>query len=153
MTQQILTQSEVDALLQGITSDGTAPEQDAAAAADGAPRTYDLANQERFVRERMPTLEVIHERFARNLRGGLFKLMRKSAEVSIGGIKVQKFGAFLREIAAPTNFNIVAVKPLRGSALVICDPALVFAGRRRRGDRRRLGRRPGRRGVRAGGGG
>jgi hypothetical protein len=63
----------------------------------------------------MPTMEVINERFARNIRIGLFNLIRKSPEVSIGGIKVQKFSAFLREIVVPTNFNIVSVKPLRGS--------------------------------------
>ena len=72
-------------------------------------------------------MEVINERFARNIRVGIFNLIRKSPEVSIGGIKVQKFSAFLREIVVPTNFNIVTVKPLRGSGLIVCDPNLVFA--------------------------
>jgi flagellar motor switch protein FliM len=125
MNQQILTQNEVDALLQGITGESQALEQEEAHT-DG-PRTYDLANQERIVRGRMPTMEVVNERFARNIRVGLFNLIRKSPEVSIGGIKVQKYGAFLREIVVPTNFNIVSVKPLRGSALIVCDPNLVFA--------------------------
>jgi flagellar motor switch protein FliM len=125
LNQQILTQNEVDALLQGITGESQAPEQEEAAG-DG-PRTYDLANQERIVRGRMPTMEVVNERFARNIRVGLFNLIRKSPEVSIGGIKVQKYSAFLREIVVPTNFNIVSVKPLRGTALVVCDPNLVFA--------------------------
>jgi flagellar motor switch protein FliM len=126
MNEQILTQSEVDALLQGITGETQSLEQEQAAAGAG-PQTYDLANQERIVRGRMPTMEVINERFARNIRVGLFNLIRKSPEVSIGGIKVQKYSAFLREIVVPTNFNIVSVKPLRGSALVVCDPNLVFA--------------------------
>jgi flagellar motor switch protein FliM len=125
MTQQILTQSEVDALLQGITGESQAMEQEEAPT-DG-PRSYDLANQERIVRGRMPTMEVVNERFARNIRVGLFNLIRKSPEVSIGGIKVQKYGVFLREIVVPTNFNIVSVKPLRGSALIVCAPTLVFA--------------------------
>jgi len=125
MNQQILTQNEVDALLQGITGESQALEQQQAQT-DG-PQPYDLANQERIVRGRMPTMEVVNERFARNIRVGLFNLIRKSPEVSIGGIKVQKYSAFLREIVVPTNFNIVSVKPLRGSALVVCDPNLVFA--------------------------
>jgi flagellar motor switch protein FliM len=75
----------------------------------------------------MPTMEVINERFARNIRVGLFNMIRKSPEVAIGGIKVQKFSAFLREIVVPTNFNIVSIKPLRGNGLIICDPSLVFA--------------------------
>jgi flagellar motor switch protein FliM len=125
MNQQILTQNEVDALLQGITGESQALEQEQAQTE--GPQPYDLANQERIVRGRMPTMEVVNERFARNIRVGLFNLIRKSPEVSIGGIKVQKYSAFLREIVVPTNFNIVSVKPLRGSALVVCDPNLVFA--------------------------
>jgi flagellar motor switch protein FliM len=125
MNQQILTQNEVDALLQGITGESQTLEQDDVPSE--GPRPYDLANQERIVRGRMPTMEVVNERFARNIRVGLFNLIRKSPEVSIGGIKVQKYSAFLREIVVPTNFNIVSVKPLRGSALIVCDPNLVFA--------------------------
>jgi flagellar motor switch protein FliM len=125
MNQQILSQDEVDALLQGITGESQKLEQ------EDVPQTgvrdYDLASQERIVRGRMPTMEVINERFARNIRIGLFNFIRKSPEVAIGGIKVQKFSAFLREIVVPTNFNIVNVKPLRGSGLIVCDPSLVFA--------------------------
>ena len=125
MNQQILSQDEVDALLQGITGESQKLEQDEGPAT--GLRDYDLASQERIVRGRMPTMEVINERFARNIRIGLFNLIRKSPEVSIGGIKVQKFSAFLREIVVPTNFNIMSVKPLRGSGLIVCDPSLVFA--------------------------
>jgi len=125
MNQQILSQDEVDALLQGITGESQKLEQEDAPAT--GVRDYDLASQERIVRGRMPTMEVINERFARNIRIGLFNFIRKSPEVAIGGIKVQKFSAFLREIVVPTNFNIMNVKPLRGSGLIVCDPSLVFA--------------------------
>lgn len=125
MNQQILSQDEVDALLQGITGESQKLEQEEQVS--GGIRDYDLASQERIVRGRMPTMEVINERFARNIRIGLFNLIRKSPEVSIGGIKVQKYSAFLREIVVPTNFNIMSVKPLRGSGLIVCDPNLVFA--------------------------
>jgi flagellar motor switch protein FliM len=125
MNQQILSQDEVDALLQGIN--GQDPEQEQQQAPQGDVRDYDLSSQERIVRGRMPAMEVINERFARNIRTGLFHLIRKNPEVSIGGIKVQKYSAFLREIVVPTNFNIVSVMPLRGSGLIVCDPTLVFA--------------------------
>jgi flagellar motor switch protein FliM len=69
---------------------------------------------------------MINERFARNLRIGLFNFMRRNPEISVGPIKVQKYSAFLRGIAVPANINVVAVKPLRGNGLVICDPKLVF---------------------------
>ena len=125
MNDYTLSQDEVDALLQGIGGENPAAEPDSG----GTPgvRNYDLANQERIVRGRMPTMEIINERFARNIRLGLFNFLRKSPEVSIGSVKVQKYSAFLREIVVPTNFNIVTVRPLRGNGLIICDPTLVFA--------------------------
>jgi flagellar motor switch protein FliM len=125
MNQQILSQDEVDALLQGITGESQKLEQEEAPA--GGVREYNIASQERIVRGRMPTMEIINERFARNVRIGLFNFIRKSPEIAIGPIKVQKYSAFLREIVVPTNFNIMSVRPLRGSGLVVCDPTLVFA--------------------------
>ena len=125
MNQQILSQDEIDALLQGITGESQTIEEEEVA--QGAVRDYSLASQERIVRGRMPTMEIINERFARNIRIGLFNMIRKSPEVSIGSTKVQKYSAFLREIVVPTNLNIVSVKPLRGSGLIVCDPNLVFS--------------------------
>ena len=125
MSQQILSQDEVDALLQGITGENQKLEE--GGEVGGGIKEYNLANQERIVRGRMPTMEVINERFARNVRIGLFNLIRRNPEVSIMGTKVHKYGAFLREIVVPTNFNVVGFKPLRGSGLLICEPSLVFA--------------------------
>ena len=71
MPGEFLSQDEVDALLQGITGESQKLEQEEAPS--GGVRDYNLANQERIVRGRMPTLEIINERFARNLRVGLFK--------------------------------------------------------------------------------
>jgi len=125
MSNQILSQDEVDALLQGITGESQKLEEEQID--EGAIRNYDISSQERIVRGRMPTMEIINERFARNIRIGLFNFIRKSPEIAIGSIKVQKYSAFLREIVVPTNFNIVSVRPLRGAGLIVCDPTLVFA--------------------------
>ncbi|MDH4060156.1 MAG: flagellar motor switch protein FliM [Aquincola sp.] len=125
MNPQILSQDEVDALLQGITGESQQAEPDEVP--QGGVREVDLANPERLVRSHMPTLETVNERFARNIRSGLFKLIRKAPEISIGAVRAQKYSAFLREIVVPTNFNIVSVKPLRGSGLIVCDPSVVFA--------------------------
>ncbi|EWS54083.1 Flagellar motor switch protein FliM [Methylibium sp. T29] len=125
MNQQILSQDEVDALLQGIT--GESQKLETEEVEQGGVRDYNLASQERIVRGRMPTMEIINERFSRNIRIGLFNFIRRTPEVAVGTIKVQKYSAFLREIVVPTNFNIMAVRPLRGSGLIVCDPTLVFA--------------------------
>ena len=126
MTNQVLSQDEVDALLQGITGEGEETE----AQSDGSPgsaRDYNLTDQDRIIRGRMPTMELVNERFARNIRVGIFNLIRKSPEVALNAIKLQKYSDFLREIAVPTNFNIMSVRPLRGSGLVVCNPGLIFA--------------------------
>ena len=124
MSHGTLSQEEVDALLAGVTGEtqgGETPTHDGTGV-----RQYDLSSQERIVRGRMPTLEIVHERFARNFRIGLFNFMRRSPDISVGPVKVQKFSAFLRNIVVPTSINIMQVRPLRGSGLLICDPTLVF---------------------------
>lgn len=126
MAQQALSQEEVDALLAGVTGEDTSAD-DGAGGEEGGVRVYDLSSQERIVRGRMPTLEIVNERFARNFRIGIFNFMRRNPEISVGPVKVQKFSAFLRNVVVPTNINIVHVRPLRGSGLLICDPTLVFA--------------------------
>jgi flagellar motor switch protein FliM len=125
MAEDILSQEEVDALLRGVT--GEAEETAAAAeAADSGVRPYDIGRQERIVRGRMPTLELINERFARGLRLGLFNFMRKNAEISVGPVRVLKYSEFVRNVVVPTNLNLVQMKPLRGVALMVFEPALVF---------------------------
>ncbi|MDX5362856.1 MAG: flagellar motor switch protein FliM [Pseudazoarcus pumilus] len=119
-----LSQDEVDALLRGVT--GEPDEQETADGEEGGVRPYNIATQERIVRGRMPTMELINERFARYLRIGLFNYMHRSAEISVGPIKVQKYSEFVRNLVVPTNLNLIQVKPLRGTGLIVFDPNLVF---------------------------
>ncbi len=123
MADNFLSQEEVDALLKGVNGD-----QDDAQVQEESTgvRTYNLATQERIVRGRMPTLEIINERFARLLRVGLFNFLRRSAEVSVGSVRVSKYSEFIRNLVVPTNLNLVHMKPLRGTALMVFDPGLVF---------------------------
>ncbi|MDO8933795.1 MAG: flagellar motor switch protein FliM [Rhodocyclaceae bacterium] len=123
MSQDFLSQEEVDALLKGVS--GEADEEPVQEEAGGV-KSYDLGRQERIVRGRMPTMELINERFARLLRIGLFNYMHRSTEISVGPIRVQKYSEFIRNLVVPTNLNLVTVKPLRGTGLVVFDPNLVF---------------------------
>ncbi|MDO8262403.1 MAG: flagellar motor switch protein FliM [Gallionella sp.] len=124
MSESFLSQEEVDALLEGVTGESQKLVEEVHER--GEVRSYNISSQERIVRGRMPTMEIVNERFARNLRVGLFNFIRRSPEISVGPVTVQRYSAFLRELAVPTNFNIVAIRPLRGSGLVVCEPALVF---------------------------
>ena len=124
MSQEFLSQDEVDSLLRGVTGEAEDSNQDAGPA-DGV-RPYNMATQERIVRGRMPTMEIINERFARLLRIALYNFIHRSAEVSVGPVRVLKFSEFIRNLPVPANLNLVQVKPLRGNSLFIFDPNLVF---------------------------
>ena len=123
MADKFLSQDEVDALLKGVEGDGddVKPESDA-----GTVRDYNMATQERIVRGRMPTLEIINERFARLLRIELFNFLRRTVEVSVGPVRIVKYSDFIRNLVVPTNLNLIQMKPLRGNALMVFDPTLVF---------------------------
>lgn len=122
----ILSQDEIDALLSGVDS-GEVDTQADEEPGDGKPRSYDFNSQDRIVRGRMPTLEMINERFARSFRISLFNMLRRSPMISVGGVQMTKFGEYVHGLFMPSNLNIVKVKPLRGSALVVMNPKLVFS--------------------------
>ena len=123
LKEEFLSQEEIDALLKGVTDDGDDTPEDVD---PSGVRSYNLGSQERIVRGRMPTLEIINERFTRNWRLGLFNFMRRNAEISVGPVKIQKYSEFIRNLVVPAAINLVHVKPLRGTALFVFDPNLIF---------------------------
>jgi flagellar motor switch protein FliM len=121
--QDLLSQEEIDALLHGVDDGDVETDPDVE---PGEARSYDLTSQDRIVRGRMPTLEMINERFARYTRISLFNLLRRSADVAVGGIQIQKFGEYVHTLYVPTSLNMVKLRPLRGTGLIILDAKLVF---------------------------
>jgi flagellar motor switch protein FliM len=123
MADKFLSQDEIDALLKGVDGD-----QDDEQVADdkGSARPYNLATQERIVRGRMATMEIINERFARLLRIDLFNFLRRTVEVSVGPVRITKYTDFIRNLVVPTNLNLIHVNPLRGTGMMVLDPTLVF---------------------------
>ena len=120
----LLSQEEIDALLHGVDSGDV--ETEAEEEVEGEVRSYDFTSQDRIVRGRMPTLEMINERFARHYRISLFNMLRRSAEIAVGGVQMVKFSEYVHSLYVPTSLNMVRVKPLRGTALFVIDPKLVF---------------------------
>src|SRR5690554_1271049 len=121
--QDLLSQDEIDALLHGVDEGIIDSEQDSE---PGGVRSYDLTSQDRIVRGRMPTLEMINERFARYTRISLFNLLRRNADVSTGGVQIMKFGEYIHTLYVPTSLNLCKVRPLRGTSLFVLDAKLVF---------------------------
>ncbi|MGE0081072.1 MAG: flagellar motor switch protein FliM [Thiohalomonadaceae bacterium] len=121
----LLSQDEIDALLHGV-SDGDIETDTGEGFEPGAVRQYDFTSEDRIVRGRMPTLEMINERFSRHFRISLFNMLRRSAEISVGGVEMMKFAEYVHTLFVPTSLNMVKVRPLRGTGLVVLDPKLVF---------------------------
>lgn len=125
MSQDLLSQEEIDALLKGVSG-----EEDSSVSEPKNPtgriRPYNPATQHRVIRERLHALDIINERFARSFRMSLFNLIRRSADITTGGVRYQSYSEFSRNVAVPTNLNLIALKPLRGTALVLFPPNLVF---------------------------
>jgi len=124
-SNDLLSQDEIDALLHGVDG-GDVETEGGDDQVDGEARQYDFASQDRIVRGRMPTLEMINERFARHFRISLFNMLRRTAEISVSGIQMLKFGEYVHSLFVPTSLNLVKVKPLRGTSLFVIDPKLVF---------------------------
>ena len=120
----LLTQDEIDALLHGV--DDVDDEEDELEQEVSDAVTFDFSSQDRIVRGRMPTLELINERFARHMRISLFNLLRKTAEVSINGVQMMKFGEYQNTLYVPTSLNMVRFRPLKGTALITMEARLVF---------------------------
>ncbi len=125
MSGEILDQDEIDALVNGVQN-GEVDLEPKAADDLGVARDYDFSTQTRIVRGRMPTLEMINERMARALRLSLFNMLRRTPEVSVGGVEMMKFGEYVHSLYVPTSLNMVKLHPLRGTGLFVIDPKLVF---------------------------
>ncbi len=124
-SNDVLNQDEIDALLHGVDNgdveSGTDfPDEDN----DFTP--YDLTSQEQLVRGRLPTLEMINERFIRYFRVSLFNMVRRPAEVTLEDVKMVKFGDYTQGLLVPTSLSLIHVNPLRGTALIMIDPKLIF---------------------------
>ncbi|MCB1763245.1 MAG: flagellar motor switch protein FliM [Gammaproteobacteria bacterium] len=120
----LLSQDEIDALLHGVDSGEVETEGDEF---DGETRAYDFASQDRIVRGRLPTLEMINERFARYYRTSLFNMLRRSADIAVSAVQMVKFSEFVHSLFVPTSLNLIRLPPLRGKGLCVLDPKLVFS--------------------------
>ena len=123
---KILAQDEVDALLRGLSGGEIESENDEPVDDSGIV-SFDLANQDRIIRGRMPVLEIVNDRFSRLCTNALSNVLRKRVELNPLSIDMTKFGDFMRSLPVPTSINIFKMEPLRGNAIAVVDARLVFA--------------------------
>ena len=122
---QVLSQDEINTLLQGL-SEGDIEDGSVESVGQQNVKKFDLASQERIIRGRMPTLELIHERFSRQFRTGLSRFIGKACFTNVGGFEMVKFGSFMKKLPLPSSLHIVKMSPLSGHALMVVSAPLVF---------------------------
>ncbi len=123
---KVLSQEEVDALLKGLIDGEIETQPDREVSKTGVA-LYDFTSQERIIRGRMPTMEVVNEHFARAFRISLSMVLRRTVDIQTNFVQMLKFGEFLRSLPLPCSFNIYKMDPLRGQCLLVVDSKLVFA--------------------------
>jgi flagellar motor switch protein FliM len=124
--EKILSQDEVDALLKGLSDGDIETTTESAAAAQENIRSFDLANQDRIVRGRMPTLDIINDRFAKIHRVSLSGSLRRMVDINVCQAEMIKFGEFIRTLPVPTSLHILKIEPLRGHVLFMIESRLIF---------------------------
>lgn len=122
----LLTQDEIDALLHGVSS-GDVETEDDRPFVDGEVTEYDFTGQDRIVRARLPTLEMVNERYARQMRLSFFNMLRRTTEITANPVQMVKFAEYAHSLFVPASLNLVRIPPLKGTALVVIDPNLVFS--------------------------
>jgi flagellar motor switch protein FliM len=122
---EILTQNEVDSLLSGLSAGKVETESDMPIEA-GSVSAYDFASQERVIRGRMPTFEVINERFAREMRVSISNVLHTTVDIAAESMETLKFSEFGRSLPVPTSLHVFRMEPLRGYVLLVLESELVY---------------------------
>lgn len=122
----ILSQDEIDSLMLGVAGGDKADPVVTETQGGKRIRPFDPASQQRVVHGRLHAFDIINERFARRFRMALFNMIRRNADITTGRVKIQKYSDFTRNLPVPANINLIGIKPLRGNALVVFPPNLVY---------------------------
>ncbi|HDH53534.1 MAG TPA: flagellar motor switch protein FliM [Nitrospirae bacterium] len=126
MTEKVLSQDEVDALLKGVAS-GEIDTEEAKDKILAGVRPYDFTSQERIIRGKMPGLEMINDSFSRALRNSISTFIMKYTDVNIQSVDTVKYSDFMKTIPMPSSINLFTMDPLKGYALLVLEAPLVFA--------------------------
>ena len=123
----VLSQEEIDALLGGMMNgEIETPESGVKLGADIPNATFDFADQDRFLRSRLPTLETIHDRFARLLRLNFSTSLRRAVEIQICSQTVCSFGDFTRSLEKPSSLHTLRLAPLKGMGMLVLPARLIL---------------------------
>ncbi|HTX55338.1 MAG TPA: flagellar motor switch protein FliM [Candidatus Baltobacteraceae bacterium] len=123
---EILTQEEIDSLLNAVTSGKVASGGEVASRRHQSVLPYDFRRPNRIAREQVRTLQILHEGFARNLSTSLSAYLRSVLDVQLTSVEQVSYGEFLQAVGAPAALGIFEMAPLKGGAVLDINPTLIF---------------------------
>jgi flagellar motor switch protein FliM len=127
MAEKILSQEEIDALLNAMDSGEVPLEEEPEDNSKAEARLYDLTSQSLMLRDQFDALDEVYDKFINLLNVALASSLQRAIEVKMVSKEIVKFGEFLQAFANPTGFSIYTMEPLIGSALLAVEPNLGFA--------------------------
>jgi flagellar motor switch protein FliM len=121
----LLSPEELDALSAGL-SDGSIA-SDTGLNVEAKARKHDLTNEDSSLGVNVGAVDMINERFVRQFRLGLLEVLRTTPKINMANVEIVKFGDYLKDLAPPLAVNTIRMNPLRGYAMVVIEPSIVFS--------------------------
>lgn len=124
----ILSQEEIDALLEVVDEDGEDSSSSHTIDPDNDKQIvlYDFKRPNRVSKEQLRAVKGIHDKLARNLASQISSIMRSMVEIQLHSVDQMTYGEFLMSLPSPTSFNVFSIKPLDGSCVIEINPSIAF---------------------------
>jgi flagellar motor switch protein FliM len=124
---EVLSQDEIDQLLTAISSGDVEPEEVHQPSDQRKIKIYDFKRPDKFSKEQIRTVSIMHETFARLTTTSLSAQLRSLVQVHVASVDQLTYEEFIRSIPNPTTLAVINMDPLKGSAILEIDPAITFS--------------------------
>jgi flagellar motor switch protein FliM len=124
---EVLSQDEIDQLLTAISSGDVEPEEAHQPTDQRKIKIYDFKRPDKFSKEQIRTVSIMHETFARLTTTSLSAQLRSLVQVHVASVDQLTYEEFIRSIPNPTTLAVINMDPLKGSAILEIDPAITFS--------------------------
>ncbi len=127
MGEDVLSQSEIDKLLSALSTGAVSAEEVNAAEEQKKVKIYDFKRPDKFSKDQIRTLYMLHENFARLLNTYLSTHLRTMVNVDVASVEQLTYEEFVRSLSNPSVIGVLAVPPLKGNVIMELNPSIAFA--------------------------
>ena len=124
---EVLSQDEIDQLLTAISAGDTDAEDFRPVNDTRKIKIYDFKRPDKFSKEQIRTVSIMHETFARLTTTALSAQLRSMAHVHVASVDQLTYEEFIRSIPTPTTLAVINMDPLKGNAILEIDPSVTFS--------------------------